>query len=82
MIKRYTGKEENDSVEYSFNPKPIIGYSDISAYHSAWIKCGVAAVHSPMAATFTSIDKDCVDVEKRSLKVKSRYINAREANMI
>lgn len=28
--------------------KPIIGYSDITALHALWMKCGVKSLHAPM----------------------------------
>lgn len=32
--------------------KPIIGYSDISAYHSAWTVSGLTSFHTPMSENF------------------------------
>lgn len=31
------------------NPKWLIGFSDVSALHALWLKCGVASIHGPMA---------------------------------
>lgn len=36
------------------NPKWIVGFSDISALHAAWLKCGVASLHAPMAKHLTN----------------------------
>lgn len=43
--------------------KPIIGYSDITVYHSAWTKAGLPSIHSGMSAAFEDIDKDCTDAQ-------------------
>jgi len=32
-------------------PKPIVGFSDITALHALWANAGVASVHGPMIAT-------------------------------
>lgn len=45
--------------------KPIIGYSDISTYHSAWTVAGLPTIHSSMSAAFTEMPEDCVEIEKR-----------------
>lgn len=44
--------------------KPIIGYSDISVYHSAWSVVGLPSVHSSMSATFTDLPEECAEVQK------------------
>lgn len=44
--------------------KPIIGYSDISAFHSAWTSAGLPSVLGCMSATFSSLSKECAEVEK------------------
>lgn len=31
------------------NPKWLIGFSDISALHALWNRCGIASIHGPMA---------------------------------
>lgn len=43
--------------------KPIIGYSDISVYHSAWTMVGLPSIHSCMSATFGEINKDCLEAQ-------------------
>ena len=48
--------------------KPIIGYSDITAYLSAWSREGVPSIHASMSAAFTDLPQECVDVEKRMLQ--------------
>ena len=48
--------------------KPIIGYSDITAYHSAWTKAGEPSIHAPMSATFMSVTKECAEAERKMLE--------------
>ena len=47
--------------------KPIIGYSDITAYHSAWTQSGLSSVHASMASTFIDLPEDCREAERRLL---------------
>ena len=47
--------------------KPIIGYSDITNYLSAWTVSDEPSIHSCMADTFIDLDKKCVEVEKKIL---------------
>ncbi len=48
--------------------KPIIGYSDITVYHSAWTASSLASVHGCMSATFTSLPTECAEAEYNMLK--------------
>ncbi|MBR3538831.1 MAG: LD-carboxypeptidase [Eubacterium sp.] len=48
--------------------KPIIGYSDITACHSAWTRAGVPSIHASMSAAFTELPKECAEVEERMLR--------------
>ena len=48
--------------------KPIIGYSDITVYHSAWTTAGFPSIQSSMSATFTDLPEDCRAAQKRMLK--------------
>ena len=48
--------------------KMIIGFSDITVYHSAWGVSGLPSIHSSMSATFMALPKECADVEKKMLK--------------
>lgn len=48
--------------------KPIIGYSDITAYHSAWAVAGVPSIHASMSAAFDGLPEECVEVERRMLQ--------------
>ena len=41
--------------------KMIIGFSDITVYHSAWTKANVLSIHSSMSATFMNLIKECVE---------------------
>lgn len=48
--------------------KPIIGFSDITVYHSAWTASSLASVHGCMSATFTSLPTECAEAEYNMLK--------------
>ncbi len=48
--------------------KLIIGYSDITVYHSAWITNGVPSIHSCMSATFSDFPESCFEAEEKILK--------------
>ncbi len=48
--------------------KPIIGYSDITACHSAWTRAGLPSIHASMSAAFTDLPKECAEVERRMLQ--------------
>ncbi|MBQ9827210.1 MAG: LD-carboxypeptidase [Lachnospiraceae bacterium] len=48
--------------------KPIIGYSDISAYHAGWTTAGLTSVHASMSAAFTDLPEECADAEEHILK--------------
>ncbi len=48
--------------------KPIIGYSDITVYHSAWTTAGLPSIHASMSATFTSLPDVCSEAQARMLK--------------
>ena len=46
----------------------IIGYSDISAYHSAWTVAGLPSIHACMSGTFTGLPEACAEAELRMMK--------------
>lgn len=48
--------------------KLIIGYSDITVYHSAWTVAGLPSVHSPMSSTFTDLPEANAEAVKRLLQ--------------
>ncbi|MCR5626766.1 MAG: LD-carboxypeptidase [Lachnospiraceae bacterium] len=48
--------------------KLIIGYSDITVYHSAWSCSGLPSIHSCMSVTFDGLHKECADAEKAILQ--------------
>ncbi|MCR5419844.1 MAG: LD-carboxypeptidase, partial [Lachnospiraceae bacterium] len=51
-----------DLIEKS--SKPIIGYSDITVYHSAWTEAGLPSIQSCMSVTFSeSFPKECKDAQ-------------------
>jgi len=50
------------------HPKPIIGYSDITVYHSAWTTVGLPSIHSSMSATFTNLPEDCAEMQHRMME--------------
>ncbi|MBQ3447874.1 MAG: LD-carboxypeptidase, partial [Synergistaceae bacterium] len=59
-----------DKLDYKMiarNPKPLIGYSDITALHIALgEKAGISTIHGPMAATFSGGKPDS-DYTRRQL---------------
>ena len=44
--------------------KPIIGFSDITAYHSAWTKANVPSIHSSTSAAFTRLPEQCSEAQR------------------
>lgn len=48
--------------------KPIIGFSDITACHSAWTAAGVPSIHASMSAVFSDLPKECGDIERKMLQ--------------
>lgn len=48
--------------------KLIIGYSDITVYHSAWTSNGLPSIHSCMSATFSDLSESCFEAEEKILK--------------
>ena len=49
--------------------KPIIGFSDISAFHGAWTRAGLPSVHAGMSTAFAAdFPQTCADAELRMLK--------------
>ena len=48
--------------------KPIIGYSEISVYHSAWTTQGLPSIHACMSGTFGDFPKDCYDAQIHMMK--------------
>ena len=48
--------------------KLIIGYSDITVFHSAWAAAGLPSIHCSMSSAFTDMPEGNADVEKRILR--------------
>ena len=48
--------------------KPIIGYSDITVYHSAWTAAGLPSIHASMSAAFMDLPEDCTEAEFHMIK--------------
>ena len=48
--------------------KLIIGYSDITVFHSAWSSAGLPSVHCSMSAAFTDLPAANAETEKRLLR--------------
>lgn len=48
--------------------KLIIGYSDITVYHSAWTAVGVPSIHACMSGTFGEFPESCLEAEEKILK--------------
>lgn len=49
-------------------PKPIIGYSDITIYHSAWTALGLPSIHSSMSAAFMDLPADCAEAQRKMMR--------------
>ncbi len=47
--------------------KPIIGYSDITVYHSAWTAQGLPSIHACMSGTWSGLPEDCTDAERQMM---------------
>ncbi|WP_026527406.1 S66 peptidase family protein [Butyrivibrio sp. VCD2006] len=47
--------------------KPIIGYSDITVYHSAWTYAGLPSMHACMSVTFTDLAEECREAERQMM---------------
>ena len=43
--------------------KPIIGFSDITAYHGAWTCAGIPSLHACMSGAFASLPGPCAEAE-------------------
>lgn len=48
--------------------KLIIGYSDITIYHSAWTRAQLPSVQASMSAAFMGLSEPCVEAEQRILR--------------
>lgn len=48
--------------------KLIIGFSDITVYHSAWTVAGLPSIQSSMSATFMDLPEECAEVEENIVK--------------
>lgn len=44
--------------------KLIIGFSDITVYHSAWSVAGIPSVHATMSGAFTELSDTCIEAER------------------
>ncbi len=67
----YGASEVMDKVDtelISSAGKLIIGYSDITVYHSAWTAAGLPSVHGSMSSAFIDLPEDCTEVEQRILR--------------
>lgn len=47
--------------------KPIIGYSDITAFHSAWSSVGLPSIHAAMSGAFMGLPGECAEAERRMM---------------
>ncbi|WP_029319175.1 LD-carboxypeptidase [Butyrivibrio sp. AE3004] len=54
----------------SSSEKLIIGYSDITVYHSAWTYNGLPSILGCMSGTFNGLPEDCVEADEKILKGK------------
>ena len=57
---------ENDLIADA--GKPIIGYSDITAFHGAWTLAGVPSIHASMSAAFDDCPEACAEAEQNMMK--------------
>ena len=48
-------------------PKPIIGYSDITAYHGAWTIMGLPSIHACMSGAFADFPEACAEAERHMI---------------
>ncbi len=48
--------------------KLIIGYSDITVYHSAWTTAGIPSIHSCMSGTFNGLPDSCFEATEKILE--------------
>ena len=49
--------------------KPIVGFSDITAFHGAWTRAGQPSIHASMSTAFgDDFPADCAEAEKRMMK--------------
>ena len=48
--------------------KLIIGYSDITALHSAWTASGIPSIHACMSGAFGGFPESCLEAEKKILR--------------
>ena len=48
--------------------KLLIGYSDITVYHSAWASAGIPSMHASMSAAFMDLPEECAEIEQRLMK--------------
>ncbi len=67
----YASTEVLDRIPLSLiaeTNKPIIGFSDITTYLSAWTKAGLLSIHSPMRDSFVEgLPEECKEVVKKIL---------------
>ena len=64
----------------SRSKKMIIGYSDITVYHSAWTKSNILSIHSSMSSTFTDLPKECALATENILKGEIPIYHCKDNN--
>lgn len=67
----YGASEVQDALALdliSSSKKLIIGFSDITVYHSAWSRARVPSVHAAMNTAFTRLSSECAEAERRLLR--------------
>lgn len=62
------GEDVIDAIKNS--RKMIIGFSDITIYHSAWAVAGMPSVHAMMSGSFMTLSEHCAEVERFVLQGK------------
>lgn len=48
--------------------KPIIGYSDVTAFHAAWTCAGLPSIYACMSAVFGDYPEECAAAEQRMMR--------------
>ena len=66
----YGATEVLDAIEEGLiagAEKPIIGYSDITAYQGAWTCAGLPSIHASMSAAFDKFPEACAEAQRHMM---------------
>ena len=67
----YGGTDVMDSIDLDLIKeanKPIIGYSDVTVYHSAWSTLELPSIHGCMSMSFINLPEECREAELQMMK--------------